>query len=234
MLKTLHILMILTSHATIADTGHATGVWFEELTTPYYAFVDAGAEVDIVSIAGGRVPVDPASIAADGKNPQSVERFLKDKAAMAKIEHSVKIDAASPEKYDAVFMPGGHGTMWDLATSTTLANFLTTAWKEKKVIAAVCHGPAGLVNAKDETGKPLVSGRRVAGFTNEEEEGAGMSKSVPFLLETRLRELGAHYEKGPKFSVFALRDGRLVTGQNPPSSAETARLTLEAIRETSH
>lgn len=226
---TVKILLILTSQATMGDDPRPTGVWFEELSTPYYAFVDAGAKVDIASIAGGKIPVDPHSMEAEGKNPPSVERFLKDKAAMAKLESSLKIDNVSSDDYAAVFLPGGHGTMWDLPRSTRLADLLSTAWANGKVVAAVCHGPAGLVNVKDTNGQPLVAGRRVSAFTNSEEEKAGLTQAVPFLLETRIRELGARYERGDDFQPFAVRDGKLVTGQNPMSSEEVARLVLEAV-----
>ncbi|MDO6386646.1 type 1 glutamine amidotransferase domain-containing protein [Uliginosibacterium sp. 31-12] len=225
------ILVILTSHATAGTSGQSTGLWLEEFTTPYYAFVDAGAQVEVASIAGGQVPVDPHSIEAVGKNPASVERYLQDEALRTRLATSIKIDGLAAADYDAVFMPGGHGTMWDLPTSDTLARLVSTAWGEGKIVAAVCHGPAGLVNAKDEKGQPLVAGRRVAAFSNTEEVAAGMDKSVPFALETRIRALGAHYESGPDFQPFAVRDGRLVTGQNPASSAKVAELVLQALRE---
>lgn len=223
------ILMIVTSHATMGDSDRRTGVWFEELSTPYYSFIDAGVEVDIASIAGGKVPIDPHSIQPDGKNPASVERFVKDAAAMNKIEASVKIDAITSDGYAAVFLPGGHGTMWDLPKSEALARLLSAAWAQGKVVAAVCHGPAGLLNVVDIDGRPVVAGRRVTAFTNSEEEAAGLIDAVPFLLEDRFRDLGARYEHAPDFHAHALRDGKLVTGQNPASSEDAARLTLEAI-----
>lgn len=224
------ILIILTSHAAIGDTGKTTGVWFEELATPYYEFVDAGAKVDIVSIDGGKVPIDPGSLKPKGENEPSVERFLADQNAMSAIKASGKVTDVASGAYDAIFLPGGHGTMWDLPASDDLAALLSKAWSEGKVLAAVCHGPAGLVNVKDADGKPVVSGRRVAGFSNAEEKAAGLDKVVPFLLESRLRELGGHYESGPDFQPFAIQDGKLVTGQNPSSSQQTARLTLQAIK----
>lgn len=223
------ILVILTSHATAG--GQPTGVWLEEFTTPYYIFADEGAEVDVASIAGGVVPIDPHSMQAAGKNPPSVERFLKDETLRGRLNASKNIEAVRAADYDAVFMPGGHGTMWDLPASSSLARLLGEAWGEGKVVAAVCHGPAGLVNVKDEKGQPLVAGRRVAGFTNSEEIAAGMDKTVPFALETRLRSLGAHYASGPDFQPFAVRDGRLVTGQNPASSDKVAELLQQALRE---
>ncbi len=225
------ILLILTSQSTMGDDSRPTGVWFEELSTPYYAFIDAGAQVDIASIKGGKIPFDPHSIEPEGKNPASVERFLKDAAAMALIEDSRKIDDVNPSSYSAVFLPGGHGTMWDLATSDRLADLMSAAWASGKVVAAVCHGPAGLVNAKDTNGEPLVAGRHVSAFTNSEEEAAGLTTIVPFLLETRIRELGAKYERGSDFQPFAVRDGNLVTGQNPMSSEQVAHLVLQAVRE---
>lgn len=226
------ILVVLTSHATAGASGQPTGLWLEEFTTPYYAFVDAGAQVEVASIAGGAVPIDPHSIEAAGKNPASVERYLKDKALRARVEESKTIEGLRAADYDAIFMPGGHGTMWDLPTSIALARLLGEAWGEGKVVAAVCHGPAGLVNVKDEKGQPLVAGRRVAAFTNSEEVAANMDKTVPFALETRIRDLGARYESGPDFQPFAVRDGRLVTGQNPASSEKVAELVLQTLRET--
>ncbi|HEX6735924.1 MAG TPA: type 1 glutamine amidotransferase domain-containing protein [Azonexus sp.] len=230
-MNSLKILMILTSQATMGAGGAPTGVWFEELATPYYAFVDAGAKVEIASIAGGRIPIDPNSRQAAGTNPASVERFLQDPAAMAKIEQARPVEGIDTAGYAAVFLPGGHGTMWDLPDSAALAALLATAWRQDKVVAAVCHGPAGLVNVRDDAGQPLVAGRRVSAFSNAEEAAVGLTGTVPFALESRLRELGARYESVPDFQPYAIRDGRLVTGQNPASSEEVARLTLAAIRE---
>lgn len=225
------ILMVLTSHASMGQPPQPTGVWFEELTTPYYAFVDAGAEVDLASIAGGRIPVDPHSLQGADQQLPSVQRFLHDPVAMAKLEGSITLEAVHEDGYAAVFLPGGHGTMWDLPASTRLADLLSKAWADGKVVAAVCHGPAGLLNARDVNGQPLLAGRRVAAFSNAEEVAAGLDKTVPFALETRIRALGADYQHGPAFQPFALRDGNLVSGQNPMSSAEVARLVLEAVRD---
>lgn len=224
------VLMIVTSHGALGDTGKHTGLWFEELATPYYALRDAGAKVEIVSIEGGVVPIDPGSRKPEGQNEPSVDRFLKDPEAMAQITHSRPLSAVNVADYDAVFLPGGHGTMWDLPASTDLARQLTAAWAAGKVLAAVCHGPAGLVNVVDTDGKPLVAGRRVSAFTDSEETAMGLTNVVPFLLETRLRSLGATIVSGPDFKPQAVRDGRLVTGQNPASSEAVAHLTLEALR----
>lgn len=231
MTTAIKIIMIVTSQATMGENPRPTGVWFEELSTPYYAFVDAGAQVEIASITGGRIPIDPHSLEAEGKNPESVERFLKDAAAMQKIADALQIDSLSPLDYSAIFLPGGHGTMWDLPASTALADLLSQAWSAGKVVSAVCHGPAGLINVKDVNGLPLLAGRRVSAFSNSEEEAAGLTDAVPFLLESRIRELGARYERGTDFAPFSVRDGNLVTGQNPASSEDVARLVLEAVRE---
>lgn len=229
----LKILMILTSQATMGAGGAPTGVWFEELSTPYYAFVDAGFEVEIASVAGGRIPIDPRSLPGSGETPSSVQRFVADERAMRKIADARPVDGLQAADYAAVFLPGGHGTMWDLPGSKPLAGLLGEAWAAGRVVAAVCHGPAGLINARDADGRPLVAGRRVSAFTNKEETAAGLAATVPFALETRLRELGARYESGPDFQAYAVRDGRLVTGQNPASSQAVAELVLEALREAS-
>lgn len=233
MLRPPRILMILTSSATMGTGGEPTGLWFEELATPFTTFVDAGAAVALASIAGGPAPIDPRSLKPKGENAPSVERFLADAAASAALAAPLPLSDAAAEDYDAVFLPGGHGTMWDLPRSDALAGLLGTAWAAGRVVAAVCHGPAGLVRATDGTGAPLVRGRRVTAFSDSEERAVGLADQVPFLLETRLRDLGARYERAADFQPFALSDGRLVTGQNPASSALTARLTLDALAEAS-
>ena len=223
------ILMIITSAATMGDGGKPTGLWFEELATPYYAFIDAGASVTLASIVGGPAPIDPRSVKPKGENETNVDRFLGDEAASMALRETLPVSAIEATGYDAVFLPGGHGTMWDLPESTALAALLGTAWRQGKVVAAVCHGPAGLVNVTVEAGEPLVKGRRVTGFSDSEERAAGLDQTVPFLLETRLRALGGKYENAADFQPFAIVDGRLVTGQNPASSGLTAKLVLEAL-----
>jgi putative intracellular protease/amidase len=221
------ILLIATAHARLGSTGEPTGLWFEELTTPYYAFIDAGAAVDIATLPGGKVPIDPRSLT---DKPPSVERFQADAEAMRKIERAKRLATLNIADYDAVFLPGGHGTMFDLPESLVLAAALSDAWAQGKVVSAVCHGPAGLLHVKDAQGRPLLAGRIVSAFTNSEETAVGLTRSVPFLLETAIRDLGARYESGPDFQPFARRDGKLVTGQNPASSAQVAALVLEAIK----
>jgi putative intracellular protease/amidase len=222
------ILIILTSHDRLGDTGRPTGFWFDELAAPYYAFVDAGATVELGSPAGGRPPSDPAS---EREPPAAVRRFRDDPAAMAKLERTVRLaDVADADgAYDAYFVAGGHGVMWDLARDPDRARGGGRAADAGGVVAAVCHGPAALVGVKLATGEPLVKGRRVAGFSNDEERAAHHEDTVPFLLETRLVELGARYERGPMWASFAVRDGALVTGQNPQSAVATAREVLAAL-----
>jgi putative intracellular protease/amidase len=222
-----HILIVTTSHAAMGDTGKSTGLWFEELATPYWVFRDAGADVTVASIAGGAVPIDATSL--EGEIADSVRRFQADPQAMAALENSPAVDALDAADYDAVFLPGGHGTMWDLPDSAALIRLLEAMWAAGKPVSAVCHGPAGLVNVRDADGRPIVAGRRVSCFTNSEEAAVGLADAVPFLLETRLGELGGRFEGAPDFQPFAVRDGQLVTGQNPASSAEVARLVLAAL-----
>jgi putative intracellular protease/amidase len=223
------ILMVVTSTATMGDTGKPTGLWLEELAVPYMRFADAGADVTVASIHGGKVPVDPRSTPPTGPEAPVVERFLADPDAARAMSHAVPLEALDATRFDAVFLPGGHGTMFDFPVSTALASALSRAWRAGRIVAAVCHGPAGLVGAVDSDGRPVVAGRRVSAFTNAEEEAVGLTKAMPFLLQDRLASLGAMVETGPSFQPFAIADGRLITGQNPASARKTAELTLQAI-----
>ena len=225
----LRILMVVTSHATMGDTGKPTGLWLEELAVPYMRFIDAGADVTVTSIHGGKVPVDPRSLPPTGPEAPVVQRFLADPAAGRILTHSLPLESVDATRFDAVFLPGGHGTMFDFPVSLALASALSRAWQAGRVVAAVCHGPAGLVGALDSDGKRVVAGRRVSAFTNFEEEAVGLAKAVPFLLQSKLESLGAKVETAPNFEPFAIAGGRLVTGQNPASARKTADLTLEAI-----
>lgn len=230
-MTTANILMIATSAARM-DNGEPTGVWLEELTTPYYAFIDAGADVTLASVSGGAIPIDQRSVAPEGENDASVERYLKDDDLRAKVAATPRFGDIDLGGYDAVFMPGGHGTMFDYPDNPELAAVIEAFDRAGKVVAAVCHGPAAFVGVNAADGTPLVKGRRVAGFTDSEEHAVGLQDAVPFLLETRLKEIGAHHEAAPDFEPFAIRDGSLVTGQNPASAQKTADLVLEAVAET--
>ena len=231
MSDTFRILMVSTSAATMDDGKEKTGVWLEELTSPYYAFTDAGATVEVASIDGGAIPVDPRSLQADGENEASVERYLKDDALKERLERTPRFTDLDPSGFDALFLPGGHGTMFDYPRSEALASLIERMDRDDKVIAAVCHGPAGLVNARKADGSPFVAGRQIAAFTDSEERAVGLDEAVPFLLETRLKELGARHDAGPDFQPHAVRDGRLVTGQNPASAAPAADLVLTVLKE---
>ncbi|RJX74860.1 type 1 glutamine amidotransferase domain-containing protein [Pseudomonas sp. LS-2] len=223
------ILMVLTSQATMGESNRPTGVWFEELSTPYYHFIDAGFEVVLASPKGGLVPVDPHS---REETTPSVVRFASDERAMSLLENSLLLAEIVSAPYAAIFLPGGHGTMFDLPEDFALAHLIEAFWREGKVVAAVCHGPAGLLGASDEAGKSILDGPRISAFSNEEEDAAGLTEAMPFLLESRIRELGGLYEGAPKFEPYAVKDGRLVTGQNPMSSELVAQLTIQAIAES--
>jgi putative intracellular protease/amidase len=211
------VLMIVTSHDELGSSDTKTGFWLEELAAPYYELLAGGAAIDIASPKGA------------SSEAVVVKRFLDDREATAKLESTRRLEDVDAAAYDAFFIVGGHGVMWDLAASPALGAMLGRAFDAGKVVAAVCHGPAGLVNARDASGAPIVAGRRVAGFSNEEEDAVGLTGVVPFALETKLRDLGGCYERGPAWSSFAVRDGTLVTGQNPASSAAVARLVVEAL-----
>ena len=229
-MKTLTILFILTSQAVIGDTQKPTGVWMEELTTPYYAFIDAGFKVEIASIKGGKIPIDPRSQKKLGENPPSVDRFLKDENAMKSIQASTSIDTIEASQYAAIFLPGGHGTMFDFPNNKKLASIISDTLKDNRIVAAVCHGPAGLLSAKDTNQTPIVQDKRIAAFTNDEEDAVGLTDDMPFLLETRLRELGANVITAPTFEAHAIEDGNLITGQNPASSDVVAKLVIKKLQ----
>ncbi len=222
------ILIVLTSHDQLGDTGHATGFWLEELACPYYTFVDAGAAVTLASIKGGQAPLDPKSHLEESQTDDT-RRFLADSTAQDALANTIAIDQVDAGDYDAIFLPGGHGTMWDFATSSTLSNLIEAFDEEEKIIAAVCHAPAGLVNVKTASGEPLVKGKVVTGFSNSEEKAVELDSVVPFLLETRLRELGGLFEAGPDWGAFARQDGNLITGQNPASSEPAAKAVLAVL-----
>lgn len=221
------ILIVVTSHDRLGDSGEPTGLWLEELATPYYVFHDAGADVTLASIEGGKVPFDPRSVG--GTQPPSVARFLADGAALAAAETSRALDTVDFAAYDAIFFPGGHGTMWDLPQSLVLAEQLGRAFERGQIVATVCHGAAALVSARRADGRSVVAGRMVNSFTDAEEAAVGLTNTVPFLLESRLRALGGDFRGGPDFQPFLVQDGPLITGQNPQSSQKVAEAVLAAL-----
>ncbi len=223
------ILFIVTTARTMGDAPQPTGVWLEELAVPYYALKDAGHDVQVATLNGLAIPVDPNSDVPDAEAPDAVRRFRRDPDAVAALAAPADLARLEPERFDAVFVPGGHGVMWDLASSERVATMLGAAWDSGAVVASVCHGPAALVNVSDATGAPLVRGRTVSAFTDSEERGAGLDDTVPFLLESRLRELGARFSAGEDWAPHAVQDGRLITGQNPASSEAVARKVIAAL-----
>jgi putative intracellular protease/amidase len=224
------ILILTTSHDDLGDTGRKTGFYWEELALPYWAFRDAGYAVAFASPKGGVPPVDPGSAKVEGR-PAVVQRFLDDAGAMAALAASIPVDAVTHDCV-AVYLPGGHGTMWDMAQTPGVGRLVGAAFEAGAVVGAVCHGPAGLLEARLADGTPIVAGKRVNGFTDAEEVAAGLDKVVPYLLETRLRGLGGIFERNAEnFKPHAVRDGNLVTGQNPASSAQVAALMLQALAE---
>ncbi len=232
MMDAIKVAIIATSHSSMGTGGEAdaTGVWLEELTTPYYAMADAGLEIDVFSIDGGAIPFDPRSTGED-ETAASVVRYREDEDVQAIFADTRNVGAVDADDYDVVFLPGGHGTMFDYPESPALKAVVERALTTDTVMAAVCHGPAGLTTAVDADGVSLLKGRKVAGFTNSEEDGVGLTEAMPFLLETRLKDLGADYVSGPDWEPFAVRDGLLVTGQNPASAQRVTELVLEALAE---
>lgn len=222
------ILMVLTSHDRLGDTGEKTGFWLEELAAPYYACLDAGAEVVLASPRGGKPPLDPKSDAEESQT-EATRRFQQDDEAQARLADTQRLSEVNADDFDAIFYPGGHGPLWDLAEDADSIRLIETFWAQQKPVAAVCHAPIVLINARDEAGEPIVKGRHVTGFTNGEEDAVGLTEVVPHLVEEALKACGGHYSKAGDFTPYTCRDGQLITGQNPPSSEAVAKLLLEAL-----
>ncbi|WP_281323868.1 type 1 glutamine amidotransferase domain-containing protein [Flavobacterium sp. IMCC34518] len=224
------ILIVLTSHSEMGNSGEKTGFWIEEFTTPYYVLSDAGADITIASPKGGQPPVDPKSELADAQTP-STERFYKDNVLIDKVAYSFKLSTIKQEDFDAVFYPGGHGPLWDLATDKDSIQLIEAFYNHQKPIAFVCHAPAALVNVKTKNGESLVKGKELTGFSNTEEEAVKLTKVVPFLLEDELKKHGALYSKGNDWASYVKQDGLLITGQNPASSGAVAELLLKTLTD---
>ncbi|MBU9819221.1 type 1 glutamine amidotransferase domain-containing protein [Rahnella sp. BCC 1045] len=222
------ILMVLTSHDQLGDTGRKTGFWLEELAAPYYVFKDAGAEITLASPKGGNPPLDPKSNEPDFQTEQT-HRFEADADAVAQLAATVRLDSVSQADYDAVFYPGGHGPLWDLAEDKNSIALIEAFLSADKHVALVCHAPGVLRHVKTPAGKPLVEGKKVTGFTNTEEEAVGLTDVVPFLVEDELIAKGGNYSKGADWSSYVVRDGLLITGQNPMSSTETAEVLIKQL-----
>ena len=223
------ILMVLTSHDQLDDTGKKTGFWLEEFAAPYYVLKDAGADITLASPKGGQPPLDPKSDEPDAQT-EATERFKADADAKAALAATHPLSEVKAEDYDAVFYPGGHGPMWDLAEDKTSIALIEAFAKADKPVGAVCHAPAALRHVKGADGEFLVKGRKVTGFSNTEEEGVGLTDVVPFLLEDVLKQNGGDYSRGADWASYVLTDGKLVTGQNPASSEEAAEALLALLK----
>lgn len=224
----MNILMVLTSHDQLGDTGKKTGFWLEEFAAPYYVLKDAGADVTLASPRGGQPPLDPKSDEADAQT-EATHRFKADPAAQAALASTMPLSDIEAAEFDAVFYPGGHGPLWDLAEDGNSIRLIEAFVATDRPVGAVCHAPGVLRHVRAADGKPLVSGRRVTGFTNSEEEAVGLTDVVPFLVEDMLIANGGHYEKGDDWGVHVVTDGKLVTGQNPASSEEAAKALLALL-----
>lgn len=222
------ILMVLTSHGKLGDTGEPTGFWLEELAAPYYVFKDAGAEITLASPKGGQPPLDPKSN-DPAFQTDDTRRFEADPEAKAALAATRKLSEVSPGDFDAVFYPGGHGPLWDLAEDASSIGLIERTIAAGKPVAAVCHAPAVLRHVKAPDGKPLVQGKTVTGFANSEEAAVGLTEIVPFMVEDMLQERGGSYSKAADWQPHVVADGLLITGQNPASSAEAARELLKQL-----
>ncbi|PJX21051.1 type 1 glutamine amidotransferase domain-containing protein [Advenella sp. S44] len=225
------VLLVLTSHDTLGDTGKKTGFWLEELAAPYYAFKEAGADITLASPKGGQPPLDPKSD-EPANQTEMTRRFSADEAAKAQLAQTVRLDTVDQKDFDTVFYPGGHGPMWDLAEDPHSIKLIESFIAAGKTIGLVCHAPGVLHRVKNADGSPFVQGRQVTGFTNREEEAVGLAKVVPFLVEDELIALGAIFSRVKDWGVHTVRDGQLLTGQNPGSSAETARTLVAILAES--
>lgn len=224
------VLIVITSHDELGNTGRKTGFWLEELAAPYYTFKDAGVEITLASPKGGRPPLDPKSNEPAFRTDLT-RRFEKDEAAQIQLDKSLRLDSVRQEGFDTVFYPGGHGPMWDLAEDKHSIKLIESFIAAGKPIAIVCHSTGALRHVKTPDGKLLVRGKEVTGFTNGEEEEIGLTKVVPFLVEDEMLKLGAIFSKTANWTSHVVSDGLLITGQNPTSSGPAARTLMAAVRK---
>ena len=228
----MNILMVLTSHDQLGDTGKKTGFWLEEFAAPYYVFKDAGAKLTLASPKGGQPPLDPKSDEPDAQT-EATRRYQGDPAAQQALANTVKLSSVNAQEFDAVFYPGGHGPLWDLAQDADSIRLIETMIASGKPVAAVCHAPGVLGQVKGPDGAPLVQGKRVTGFTNTEEAAVGLTDVVPFLVEDMLVKNGGQYSKAGDWAPYVVTDGLLVTGQNPASSEPGAQALLALLKNRS-
>jgi putative intracellular protease/amidase len=223
------VLIVLTSHSELANTGKKTGFWMEEFAAPYYVLKDAGVEITLASPKGGQPPVDPKSEEPQN-HTEATRRYDADGLLKNQLASTQKLSEVKANDFDAVFFPGGHGPLWDLSNDQNSIQLIHNFWFAGKPVAAVCHAPAALLNAKDQYGEPLVKGKNVTGFSNSEEEAVQLTSVVPFLLEDELKKRGAKYSKKQDWASYVVTDGALITGQNPASSEEAARELLTLLK----
>ena len=225
----MNILMVLTSHSELGDTGKKTGFWIEEFAAPYYLFADAGAAITIASPKGGQPPIDPKSDEPDSQTPATI-RFKADEELQKILSQTKKLSEVTQDGFDAVFYPGGHGPLWDLTNDNDSIKLIEAFWKNNKPVAAVCHAPAVLLNVKDENDDALVKDKKVTGFTNAEEEAVQLTEVVPFLLEDELFKKGGIYSNKENWASYVVTDGLLITGQNPQSSEAAAEELIKVLK----
>ncbi|MGE8242126.1 putative cysteine protease YraA [compost metagenome] len=228
--ENLKVLVVLTSHDQLGNTGAKTGFWVEEFAAPYYVMADAGVAITIASPKGGQPPIDPKSALPDFQTA-ATKRFDADMELQNKLANSIVLAEVNEQDYDAIFYPGGHGPLWDLANDKTSIALIESFWKHNKPVAAVCHAPGVFRFVKNVDGIPLVQGKKVTGFSNSEEEAVQLTDVVPFLVEDELVKLGGHYSKAADWSSHVVKDGKLITGQNPGSSEETAKELLALLEQ---
>lgn len=221
------VLMVLTSHDELGDTGKKTGFWVEEFAAPYYVLSDAGVDITLASPNGGQPPIDPSSTTEDAQT-KATDRFDSDKDLQEKLANTVRLDSVSASDYDGVFYPGGHGPLWDLAVNLESIELIQNFYSDMKPMAFVCHAPGVLANTKSQN-EPIVRGKDVTGFANSEEDAVGLTNVVPFLVEDKMNQLGANYSKGEDWKSYVKIDGKLITGQNPASSEEAAKALLRFL-----
>lgn len=225
---TKRILIVLTSHDQLGNTGEKTGFWLEEFAAPYYIFKDAGAEITLASPNGGQPPIDPKS-ELDDFQTDATRRFYTDTKSQTLLAETAKLSEVNASDYDAIFYPGGHGPLWDLVNDQISIQLIESFWTQNKPVSAVCHAPIVLVNAKDENGNPIVKDREVTGFSNKEETAVGLTDVVPMLVENQLIEKGGNFSKADNFTSYMRSDGNLITGQNPASSEPVALAVLDLL-----
>lgn len=224
------ILVVLTSHSELGNTGKKTGFWIEEFAAPYYIFKEAGAEITLASPKGGQPPIDPSSDTPDNQTPATI-RFKSDAELQKTLSNSLELSSVSADDFDGIFYPGGHGPLWDLSNDADSIKLIESFWKSKKPVVAVCHAPSVLLHVKNEKDELLLKGKNVTGFSNSEEEAVKLTDIVPFLLEDELKKTGSNYSKKENWASYVVKDGLLITGQNPASSEEAARELIKALKQ---